>query len=94
MEGLCQQARGQGGGRRLGNVDKSPDIDWIQRHLDTYVQTYPLKAPLRLFDVSGGGCWRGSKCSDRDGCTAGQSAVSPAASPPSASLYTAICSSA
>lgn len=91
-------SRGYGGGGYVsrrgvvgggGSIDKSPDVDWIQRHLDTYVQTYPLKAPMRLFDVSGGGCWRGSKCSDRDGCTAGQSAVPPAASPPPASLYTA-----
>lgn len=30
-----------------GNVDKSPDIDWMQELLDTYVQTDPLKAQVR-----------------------------------------------
>lgn len=29
----------------LGHVDKSPDIDRIQKHLDIYIQADPLKAP-------------------------------------------------
>lgn len=30
-----------------GSVDKSPEIDWMQERLDTYIQTDPLKAWMR-----------------------------------------------
>lgn len=34
-----------------GDVDKSPDIDWLQEHLDTYIQTDLLKAWMRRWTL-------------------------------------------